>query len=166
MKKFRKLLAMGLAVMAAVSAMSMSAFAEIVTPLPGGGEFVIYEEGDVLPPGALLRTADFTFDQRFPAYPSSSLLNTPYTKNSVNNVIPLSSDERNIEFHFDESPSLCHVWVYNVDTESYELNGASMGMHANAHYSFRNLPAGTTYRFRFSGPEGESRVLSGSCNTY
>ena len=166
MKKFKKLLAMGLAVMASVSAMSMSAFAEIVTPLPGGGEFVIYEEGDVLPPGALMRTADFTFNQTFPAYPSSALLNTPYTVNNINNVIPLSSSERNIEFNFDDSPSSCYVWLYNVDTGSYELNGATMGLHASEHYSFRNLPAGTTYRIRFSGPTYSSKTLSGSCNTY
>lgn len=46
MKKFKKIIAMGCATVMAISAMSISAFAEIVTPLPGGGEFVIYEEGD------------------------------------------------------------------------------------------------------------------------
>lgn len=166
MKKFKKIIAMGCAAIMACSVMSISAFAEIVTPLPGGGEFVIYEEGDEIPTGSLKRTADFTFNQTFPKYPSHAQLITPYTVGGVNNVVPLSSGERNILFHFDDAPNNCYVWLYNVDTGNYELNGASMGLYASEDYGFRNMPAGTTYKFRFSGTPLSSVNLSGSCETY
>ncbi len=166
MKKFKKIIAMGCAAIMSMSVMSISAFAEIVTPLPGGGEFVIYEEGDKVPTSLFRRTADFTFNQTFPKYPSSLQLKTPYTVGGVNNVLPLGSGEKNILFHFDDEPSGCFVWMYNVDKGSYELDGASMGMYASADYGFRNLPAGTTYKFRFSGTSLSSVKLSGSCETY
>ena len=152
--------------MMTLAAMSMSASAEIVTPLQGGGEFVIYEEGDKLPACTLTRTADFTFNQTFAKYPSSTLLKTPYTVNGVNNVVPLGSGEKNILFHFDSAPNGCYVWVYNVDTGSYKLEGATMGNYASEDFGFRNLPAGTTYKFRFAGPSTSSVTLSGSCETY
>lgn len=167
MKKFKKTVALGLAAMAAVSAMSMSsAFAEKVTPLPGGGEFVVYEEGDELPMVAYTRTADFDFNQKFPKYPSSSFLSTPYTKNSVKNVIPLGTDERNILFSFDSAPRGCYVWMYNVTTGIYELEGSAMGGLADKNYGFRGLPSGNTYRFRFSGTDFNAVTLSGNCTTY
>lgn len=166
MLNLKKLMAMVCAAIMACSVMSISAFAEIVTPLPGGGEFVIYEKGDKIPTGSLTRTASFDFDQIFPKYPSSSQLITPHTVNNINNVVPLGPRERNISFHFDNAPNSCHVWMYNVDTEEYELEGANMGTHTITEYGFRDLPAGTTYRFRFSGTTLSSVRLSGSCETF
>lgn len=166
MKTINKVIAMSLAAMTSVSAMSLNVFAEQITPLPGGGEFVIYEEGDELPMDAYVRTAGFNFNQTFPKYPSSATLITPYTENSINNVIPLGRDEKNIMFHFNSAPDGCYVWMYNVTTGSYELDGASMGAMTSKNYSFRNLPAGNTYRFRFSGPSSSTKTLSGSCETY
>ena len=41
-----------------------------------------------------------------------------------------------------------------------------MGNYASEDFGFRNLPAGTTYKFRFAGPSTSSVTLSGSCETY
>lgn len=164
MKKIKKIITLGLA---GISAMSVSsAFAEKVTPLPGGGEFVIYEEGDELPMQAYARTADFNFSQRFAKYPNFDLLSTPYTENSVDNVIPLGIGERNILFAFDSAPRGCYVSMYNATTGRYELDESPMGGLADKNYGFRNLPAGNTYRFFFSGTDFNAVTLSGNCSTY
>ena len=166
MKHFNRLIAIGLAVMTSMSTMSLSAFAEQVTPLPGGGEFVIYEEGDEIPQRAITRTADFNFEQTFPKYPSSATLITPYTYNGVNNVVLLSVSERNIMFHFDTAPDGCYIWVYNVNEDRYDLSGATMGNQSSTDFALRNVPAGNAYRFRFSGTSTSPVTLSGSCETY
>ncbi len=166
MKNFKKFLSIGLAAITAMSVMSITSFAEIVKPLPNGGEFVIYEEGDVLPPAAYSRTADFTFSQTFPMYPSHEQLRTPYSFNNINNVIPLSSGESNILFHFNSDPSGCYVWLYDVSAGVYELEGEYMGMYASRDFGFRNFPSGTAYKVRFSGTRNSAVTLSGSCETY
>ncbi|MDO5396709.1 MAG: hypothetical protein Q4G33_02160 [bacterium] len=167
MRKLKKIIALCLTSMAAISATCVnSVFAEKVMPLPGGGEFVIYEEGDKLPMVAYARTADFDFNQTFPIYPRSSFLLTPYTENSVKNVIPLGEGERNIHFTFDSAPRGCYVWLYNVTTGKYELDGEAMGGLVDKNYGFRNLPAGNTYRIRFSGTDYNAVTLSGNCATY
>lgn len=166
MKKLKNFLSIGLATISAMSFMSIAAYAKIVKPLPNGGEFVIYEKGDVLPAAAHSRTADFTFSQTFPKYPDKLTLQTPYRVNNISNVIPLSTGEKNILFHFDESPDDCYVWIYNVDEGVYELEEEYMGMYTSEDYEFRNFPTSTSYRIRFSGTRYSEVTLSGSCETY
>jgi len=160
--KLKKMLTMAMAAMMVMTTMS-SVSAEIVKPLPGGGEFVIYEEGDELPSAFYLRTASFTFSQTFPKYPSKAVFQTSETINGQSNVLYLEPVHTGIYFNFNTSPS-CYVWMYNVTDGIYELEAQNMGDNASKAYSFRNLPYGHTYRFSFAG-KSSAVTLSGTCYT-
>lgn len=161
MKNFKKLLSIAIAAIMSLSAMSLNVFAKETITFDNGVEINFYSDDEA--PVRKVRTADFTFSQSFAKYPSKTVLNTPYTVNSVNNVIELGNGESEICFEFNSSPNQCYLWVYNVNTGTYLINGYYMGNNVDENYSISNLPSGNVYRIMMAGTS--SIRLSGSCYT-
>lgn len=167
MKKFKKIISIGCAAIMAVSIMSVSAFAKTEIPLENGAVLTIYEDDENYPVAGR-RTANFGFSQLFSAYSDFDYVQTPYTVNGVNNVIPLSSSESSIRISFTAKPTTFYMALYDTTTGSYMTsgtNGLMLMQNTSSRYTISNLPSGHAYSLRFAG-SGQKGRISGTIETY
>lgn len=111
--------------------------------------------------------AEIPIDNRkFLAYPTGSVVQTPYTSESkVNNVIPLEDGENTITVKLTDAPSneIYFVSVYDMETETYITPNYGVPIIADE-FVITGLTGGREYRLRISGLFMD-RNLSGTIST-
>ena len=160
MKKFKKLLAMGLAVMASVSAMSMSAMAKEVITYDNGVVMTIYESAEefdrVLP-----RTVDMTFSTTL-----TTSLKYLRSLETSSYIMTLSGDETELVVVYDQAPSgvMLYTTLYDVTTGRYLIDDDGPSYQSYA-VTYSNLPKAHKYQLGYRTAYGTVDV-SGSVNSY
>ena len=170
MKKFKKIIAMCMATVMAMSVMCVGASASTEIPLKNGVKLVMYDNNENVP----FKTAQnsraavgFSFSiSSLPARPGSAILRTPYTYGGVNNVIPVDSPFSNIGIAFTTNPTTLKFFsLYDVTADEYLTDG-EYNMHGpiyfSDNFSLTGLTAGHKYIIRFAG----SGALAGDVSTY
>lgn len=158
MKKFKKLLAIGLATITTMSAMSLSAMAKEVITYDNGVTMTVYEtkeEFDRVMP----RTVDMTF---------STTLTTSlqYLKSleTSSYIMTLSGDETELVVVFDNVVNEhLRTTLYDVTSNSYLIND-DLKIH-NYAVTYSNLPKTHKYKLGYR-TTGGTLAVSGTVNSY
>lgn len=148
MKKFKKIMTIGLAAMAAVSAMSISAMAKETMDLGNGITLEMYNSAvdEITDVPVATDIDNFNFDLIVPKYPSFVYLTST---SGVRNLV-LDPGQSVIQAKFDELGCFQYFSLYDVTAGNY-LSGSSSSMVclpniANDVFRWDGLPGGHTYR--------------------
>ncbi len=160
MKKFKKVIAMCLATVMALSVMCVGVSAKEVHQLKNGVTLTTYSEGEITPRANLTRTVDMTFNTTIAQFPSSTL---------VGNNLSLGSQESYLEIYFTTSPiGSCYFSLYDMTADEYITDGTN-NMYGPVHmadiYTLSGLTGGHKYRIRMAGA-GSSCRIAGSITSY
>ena len=160
MKKFKKVIAMCLATVMALSVMCVGVSAKEVHHLKNGVTLTTYDDGEYTPRANLIRTVDTTFNTTIAKFPSSTL---------VGNNLSLGSQESNLEIYFTTRPTgSCYFSLYDITTDEYLTSGTNYmygPIYMNDIYTLSGLTGGHKYRIRMAGA-GSSCQIAGSITSY
>lgn len=105
-------------------------------------------------------------NQQFYAFPTGSVIQTPFTSGSmVNNVIPLEETENTITVRLTDAPQneIYFISVYDMGTETYITPTYGTPVTPDE-FTVTGLTGGREYRLRISGLFTD-RTLSGTVST-
>lgn len=155
MKKFKKIIALGLTAMAVVSAMSMTASAKEIIDLEDGVQMILYDENDVEAEDDVmpLDVDNESFSVSVPQYSSYAWI---YAESSGRNL-KLDSGQSQLTVTFNNPTSFNgRIAMYDATSGNY-LNGSSLSDALSHSYYFSKkvkytgLTGGHTYRLAISG---------------
>ena len=164
MKKFKKILAIGLTVVSVVSSACISASAKTEIPLKNGATLIMYEEDDYIPEIPQKRSSVFSFSGNYPKYPNYDYIRDIVSGNSTITV-PIGDDT--IRITFSIKPSVCYMNVYGDYEGDYltnGVNGLQWIQNPTTTFDIRGLHNGNYY-IGFAGSEMTVNV-AGTVSTY
>lgn len=159
MKKFKKIIAMGCAVVMAMTTMSIPAMAKEVIEYDNGVVMTIYETEEELD-----KVMPRTVDMRFSTTLTTSLQYLRSLSTS-SYIMTLSDDETELVVTYDNVPSSqFYVTLYDVTTGTTLINDRGPNYHHRA-VSFSGLPKKHKFKLGLRTQAG-TEAVSGSVNSY
>ena len=160
MKKFKKIIAMCLATVMALSVMCVGVSAKEVHHLKNGVTLTTYDDGEYTPRANMLRTVDASFNTTLAVFPSSTM---------IGNSLSLGSSEDEMEIVFTTRPvGMCYFSLYDMTADEYLTTGSnnmSGPSYMGSMFTLSGLTGGHKYRIRMSAAV-QSCPVAGTITSY
>lgn len=157
-KNLKKLIAMGLTAVMAVSVMSVSAFAKEIIDLGNGVTMTLYDDGEYT--GIFPRTVNMTFSTTV-SYSSVTYLKSISGTNKGSTIMTLDDDETELVVEFNSSPKYdLYQTMYDQTDGRYIFS--NQGPYSLAKLvTYSGLPKGHKIKLGYKVAERASETLSG-----